>query len=257
MRQPGVSPAVLGAAEAEAADRGRKWRWFFVSMSLALLAVVVVGFSPTFFLRGYFGTAQLPPGLRTLPAYLWVHGIVLTSWFLLFFAQTVLVASHRTDLHRRLGISGGVLAVAVILVSAFVLIRAIHGPSARGTTDAALPGVIGVAIGDLITFSILVSAGFYFRRQPETHKRLMYLASFGAVGAAIARPLPGADPNPIYFLAVFLSLLIALPLYDIVCNRRRIHRATGWGLLVGTLIHMVTAIWANGASGGALIRALR
>lgn len=128
MRQPGVSPAVLGAAETEAADRRRKWRWFFVSMALALLAVVVVGFAPTFFLRGYFGTARLPPGLRTFPVYLWVHGVVLTSWFLLFFAQTVLVASHRTGLHRRLGVFGAVLAMAVVLVSANVLIRKIHGP---------------------------------------------------------------------------------------------------------------------------------
>jgi hypothetical protein len=251
VQQPGVSPAVLGATQAEAAARRRNWRWFFVSMSLALFAVVAAGFARTFFLRGYFGTAQLPPGLRTLPMYLWVHGIVLTLWFLLFLAQTILVASHRTDLHRRLGVAGAVLAVAVILVSAFVLIRAIHGPSARGTSEAALPGAIAAGSGDLITFSILAAAGFYFRRQPEMHKRLMFLASFGAVGAAIGR-LPAVTA-----LAALVFFLMALPLYDIVCNRRRIHRATGWGLLVGFLVHILTGALANGAAGQTLIRALR
>jgi hypothetical protein len=251
MRQPGVSPAALGAAEAEAADRRRKWRWFFVSMSLVLLAIVVAGFARTFFLRGYFGTAKLPPGLRTYPMYLWAHGIVLTSWFLLFFAQTVLVASHRTDLHRRLGVSGAVLAVAVVLTSAIVMIRKIHGPSLNGTSEAALPGVIGAGSGDLLTFAILAAAGLYFRRQPETHKRLMFLASFGAVGAAIGR-LPA-----VIALAALVFFLVALPLYDIVCNGRRIHRATGWGLASGLLIHIVTLALATGAAGRTLIRVLR
>jgi hypothetical protein len=221
-------------------------------MSLALLAVVVVGFAPTFFLRGYFGTARLPPGLRTFPVYLWVHGVVLTSWFLLFFAQTVLVASHRTGLHRRLGVFGAVLALAVVLVSANVLIRKIHGPSLNGTSEDALPGVIGAGSGDLLTFLILVAAGFYFRKQPEIHKRLMFLASFGAAGAAIGR-LPG----PVIILAVTVLFLMALPLYDIVCNRRRIHRATGWGLAVSLLVHVLTGTLAIGAAGQALIRALR
>jgi hypothetical protein len=104
----------------------------------------------TFFLRGYFGTARLPPGLRTLPVYLWVHGVVLTSWFLLFLAQAVLVASHRTGFHRRLGVFGAVLAMAVVLVSANVLIRKIHGPSLNGTSEDDLPGVIVAGSGDLL-----------------------------------------------------------------------------------------------------------
>ena len=141
--------------------------------------------------------------------------------------------------------------MAVVLVSANVLIRKIHGPSLNGTSEDALPGVIGTGSGDLLSFFFLVAAGFYFRKQPEIHKRLMFLASFGAVGAAIGR-LPG----PV-ILPVTVLLLLALPLYDIVCNRRRIHRATGWGLLAGIVVHMVTAILANGTAGRTLIRALR
>ena len=58
-------------------------------------------------------------------------------------------------------------------------------------------------------------------------------------------------------LAVTVLFLMALPLYDIVCNRRRIHRATGWGLAVGLLVHILTGTLAIGAAGQALIRALR
>jgi hypothetical protein len=66
-------------------------------MAALLLATVLVGFAPSFFLRAYFGT---PP----LPMYLQLHGVVLTAWFLLFFVQTSLIASHKPSSpigHRR------------------------------------------------------------------------------------------------------------------------------------------------------------
>src|SRR6185436_12010738 len=63
----------------------RSHHGFFVCMAALLLATVLVGFAPSFYLRAYFGA---PP----LPTYLQLHGVVLTAWFLLFFVQTSLVA---------------------------------------------------------------------------------------------------------------------------------------------------------------------
>lgn len=40
-------------------------RWFFPGMALLLIAIVAVGFSPTFFLRSVLGTEHFPAGLRT------------------------------------------------------------------------------------------------------------------------------------------------------------------------------------------------
>jgi len=61
-------------------------RWFFPIVSAGLLAALLVGFAPTLFLRSLF---DVPP----IPAYLYVHGIVLTTWFVLVFAQTCGVPS--------------------------------------------------------------------------------------------------------------------------------------------------------------------
>lgn len=72
---------------------------FFLVMSGVLLATVLIGFSPTLYLRAYFEP-------REIPSYLYVHGTVLTAWFLLFLVQTSLVASIRTDVHRRLAACG-------------------------------------------------------------------------------------------------------------------------------------------------------
>ena len=48
---------------------------FYFIAHLALLAVMLVGFSPTFYLRAFFSVPRIPPVL-------YVHGVVLTLWFL-------------------------------------------------------------------------------------------------------------------------------------------------------------------------------
>jgi hypothetical protein len=197
-------------------------------MSATLLAIVLAGFARTFFLRVYFGTAQLPTGLQTLPAYLHLHGIVLTSWFVLFFVQTTLIASRHTNIHRRLGVAGAILAIVVVVVSMTVNIRAIHRSPANGLSAAQLPGLIGANTASLLNFSVLVACGIFLRRRPETHKRLMLLASISIIGPALSR-IPGVHEVPVLYLAGMLLLFLALPVYDIIRNRR-VHRATAWAL---------------------------
>ena len=70
---------------------------FFVAMAILLLVAVAIGFAPTFYLKAFFETPDLP-------WYLHVHGATLTAWFALFFTQTALIAANRTALHRRLGV---------------------------------------------------------------------------------------------------------------------------------------------------------
>jgi len=111
---------------------GRRLRWFFPVLSGVLLAVLVVGFAPSFFLRGRI---TITPPLRLsalaqrlafgdLPLYLVVHGVVLTAWYALVLAQTCLIAAGRTDLHRRLGIAGIGVAMLIVPISALVIVRA-------------------------------------------------------------------------------------------------------------------------------------
>src|SRR5215467_10641178 len=78
-----------------AAQRSVRSR-FYLGMSSALLLIVLAGFAPTLYLRAFFA-------VPVIPASVWVHGLVLTAWFVAFFLQTALVAVRRTDLHRRLG----------------------------------------------------------------------------------------------------------------------------------------------------------
>ena len=124
---------------------------------MAAVITVFAGFAPTYYLRSYFTATPLIPLLH-------LHGLVFTSWLVLFVAQTTLVAAHRTNIHRRLGVAGGVVAVLMILVGASTaVIRAKQGASPPGGPSPL--AFLVVPLGDMLVFAVLVGAGFYFRRR--------------------------------------------------------------------------------------------
>jgi len=207
-----------------AINRRRRERWFYISMSIAAVITVFAGFAPTYYLRSYFQTAPLMPLLH-------LHGLVFTSWLVLFLVQTTLVAAHRTDIHRRLGILGGVIAsFMIVLGTTTAVVRA-----GQGATP--VPGVsplsfLAVPLGDMLVFAILVAAGFYFRRRPDVHKRLMLLATISILAAAIARlPFAIMQAGPPAFFGFTDVFVLACILYDLI-TLRRVHRATALAALL-------------------------
>ena len=80
----------------------------------------------------------------------------------------------------------------------------------------------------MVVFPIFVGAALWHRRNKEAHKRLMVLAYFSIITAALAR-LPGvvAFGPPGFFGLTFLLLLLCV-VYDLA-SRRRVHAAYIWG----------------------------
>ena len=76
---------------------------FFFWLSVLLLSFLLLGFAPTLYLHAL--TAPEP-----IPAYLHVHGVVLTSWYVWLVVQTWMVRTGRTATHRRLGVIGAVIS---------------------------------------------------------------------------------------------------------------------------------------------------
>jgi hypothetical protein len=183
-----------------------------------------------------------------------LHGLVFTSWLVLFVTQTTLVAAHRTDIHRRLGILGGVIAVLMILIGfSTAVIRAKQG--ATPVPDVSPLSFLVVPIFDISVFAILIGAGFYYRRRPDVHKRLMMLATISVLDAAIARlPIAIMKAGPPAFFGLTDLFVLACILYDLV-TLKRIHRATALAalliiasqplrlLLGGTHAWLVFAAW--------------
>lgn len=101
---------------------------YFSAVSLAVAVTVLAGFVPFYTLR----LLHHDPNLRLL---VHAHGFVMASWISLFLAQTLLIARHRVELHRRLGVFGAGLAVLVLLVGVPTLVNA----AARRSQDVHSP----------------------------------------------------------------------------------------------------------------------
>lgn len=216
--------AVVAGRFDEPKARTRPRDRFYIGMSGFLLFVVVGGFAPTFSLRAWFQTTELP-------IYLHVHGAVLTAWYALAFVQPCLVALGKTHWHRRLGVAAVLVALALVAVSTVVLS---NFPSRHLAEDgAAALGLIFFAnVAVLILFVTFVGAALLARRRPETHKRLMMLASLSIVGPAAARWadfgfLPGV-PRPAFSIGCYVLLTVVTLGHDLVATKR-VHPATAYG----------------------------
>jgi hypothetical protein len=185
-----------------------------------MVLTVFLGFAPTYYLKGWFGGPPLTPLVH-------FHGLVFTCWILLYFAQTVLIARHRIGLHRRLGMAGAGLAVLLVVVGLATTVQAIRRVAAGGP-GLPLP-LLPIPLGSLAVFAMLATAGMLHRRRPETHRRLMLLATISLVEAAVARwPLAIVQASPVaWFVGTDLFVLAGAG-YDLA-SRRRIHSAYVWG----------------------------
>ena len=208
--QPGLSvPPRVAAA--------RRTRRFYVGMALLIALTVFAGFSRTYFLKAHYGT----PALSLL---LHIHGLVFTTWVLFLVAQTTLVASGRTYIHRRMGVAGAVLAVLVVVLGTMTAILRVKGGSAP------IPGVSGqsflaIPLFDMVLFAGLVGTALYFRRRLETHKRLMLLGTIALLAAPIARFHLGGPPTFFGLSDLFIVVMVG---YDLL-TLRKVHPATLWG----------------------------
>jgi len=211
------------AAVARARPSASIDRLFYSGMALAILAVVFVGFAPSYYLKGYFQG-------KPLPWILHAHGAVFTSWILLFAVQATLIAKRRVDLHRRLGVAGAILAAALVAIGLTAARWAVKRDVAAGQEGAL--SFLAIPFGDMLVFLLLAGAGILYRRQPETHKRLMLLATISILSAAFARwPFSIGAAGPIAFFGLPDLLVATGVVYD-VFSRGRVHPAYIWGGLL-------------------------
>jgi hypothetical protein len=198
---------------------------FSLGIAIALLITLLVGFSPTFFLR----TSLHGP---EIPARLYLHGVIGTAWYVLLVVQSSLIAGHRPEIHRRLGVLGVVLAVAVIAAGLQTSLGMIprHMALGENVQNDLMRGVTAADYGSFITFTTFVSLGLWFRRRPDWHRRLMLLASISIIGTATSRisswfgDVTGPI-NTVLLLGFFVAMIVA----DLQ-TRRRWHPVTAFGI---------------------------
>jgi hypothetical protein len=194
-------------------------RMFFAGLAAAAAVTVFAGFAPTYFLKQIYAA---PP----LSGLLHVHGAVFSSWIALLIVQTVLVTTRRVEVHRRLGIAGGVLAAGMTVLAYLVSVDAAR----RGST---IPGMsplafLAIPFATVVVFPAIVGAALWYRRRPDVHKRLMVVSTAELLPAAVGRLPFMLNAGPVGFFGGADLVIVAMALYDYV-TLRRLHPATLYG----------------------------
>jgi uncharacterized membrane protein YozB (DUF420 family) len=179
-------PTTVATISQAIGSRRRVDHWFYIAVGLLVILLNLAGFGPALIDKSM---RNGPPSLLVI-----IHGLVAGAWLLLFLAQATLVATGRTSIHRRLGtIAPALTVVMVVLIFPMTieLARRNHDLSgdllraAAAPTVAELDGGLNGLVAAL-NFGILVAAGWWYRRRPEIHKRLMLVALLSLTPVPVA-----------------------------------------------------------------------
>ena len=155
---------------------------FYLWLAVSFAAVTLLAFVPTYW------RPLVEQRLDGGSAVLHVHAVLFSAWPLLFLAQTWLAARAQIRWHRRLGIAGAVMAVAMVVSGLWVTASSIDIQSALGYPVAAR-GFAIISFTKLAFFAACIALAIRNIRRPEYHKRLMVLAMLPLVQTAIPRIL--------------------------------------------------------------------
>lgn len=208
---------------------------YFVS-ALFLAGIMFAGFAKNYYLRTWIGT-------RPISVMVHVHGLIMTAWIILFIAQTLLVANRRTDLHRRLGIGGAILAGIVVPLGLYTVTASIL----RRHPDVTVARFTNLFVSfdglSLLLFGGLVVTAVRVRLRPQTHKRLMVMATVSLLPPAFGR-----------FVAYFTRVDVSAIVLGLMCTmvgicvlidtirHRRLHPALAWSGALVVAVNIITYI---------------
>lgn len=252
-----AKPDILsGTPRAHAIDR-----WIYVFTAASFIAIVLAGFIPSSLDK----IAAVEAGMRPpFPLVMHLHAVLMGSFLLLLLAQTTLMATGRSDLHRQLGVASIVIAPAIV-IAGFILVPTVYhslwnaaqaAPAqARGGIEQTLAVVENIMLLQLrigILFPLFLVIGLLARaRDAGLHKRMIILATAMALPAGIDRipwlytTLPASPLSPDLYMVLAVSPMIV---WDLVRNGG-VHRAywiwLGVSLPFAVVVHSLwdTAWW--------------
>jgi hypothetical protein len=220
-------------------------RKFYTRMALFLVFIVLLGFGPSFYLRGIVPSYPRPN--PTLSPWVIFHGAVFTAWMVLLIVQTQLIAARKHAVHMALGKLGMLFAIMMIPVMYLTAVWQVARANQPPFTDPLTWTIVPLAT--IIPFGILIWSGWDKRRNAQWHKRLMLCAAILVVmGPTIGR-LPVAPPTVVGFTIQLLAgFLLFVPL--ILWDRKtlgHVHPATKMGIMMAALweIFPLTVFWAG------------
>jgi len=182
---PGEQPLATVTMQGTTAESIRKGfrsdHIFFPAMSALILVTVFVGFARTYYLAGMV-RAHLPSPI------IHIHAVVFSLWVLLLVTQTSLVAAHRIDAHRKLGLVGFGLACLMPVLGVLGATNSLSRNFAPPGFPLGAQTFYIIPMSSMLLFSILAFFAYRERRNSAVHKRLILIATFAIMDAPTGRP---------------------------------------------------------------------
>ncbi|MDD5141504.1 MAG: hypothetical protein PHY43_14740 [Verrucomicrobiales bacterium] len=160
-------------------------RYFYSAATVLLLGLTVVGFQLFYFHAQMYPGRPLTPPIKTL---IITHGVAMSLWMLLAIMQPLLVAGGSRRVHMALGKVAAVIAVFLVVLGLKLGIASCQVAPPELMYGPLTPKqFLSVPVGDIALFALFVAAGVSWRKRPDIHRPMMFLASLTAVAAAISR----------------------------------------------------------------------
>jgi len=160
-------------------------RYFYSIATVLLLGLMVVGFQLFYFHGQAYPGRPLTPPIKTL---IITHSVAMSLWMLLAIVQPFLITGGNRRAHMALGKVMTVIAVCLVVLGLKMGIAACKvAPPDLMFGPLTPKQFLSVPVGDIALFALLVAVGVTFRKRPDIHKPIMFLASLAAVAAAVAR----------------------------------------------------------------------
>lgn len=193
-------------------------RYFYFVAILLIVTIVIYGFSHT------VGDGLLHPK-KPPPRILYFHAALASGWLLLLLVQTSLARLRQIRLHKSLGILGLCIGAAMPVVTLATRYVDLHAGDGAPIDEIAFSTV---TFNDMLCFSTAFALAMIWRKKPEFHRRLIYIAACCLTVPAFARMPEALVIPPWWYL--YADVLVVLGMLRDVITERRIHRVYAVGL---------------------------
>lgn len=191
----------MAASTAWKADRGSR---FYRNAGRLALFVIAVGFFTTY-------SRPMLTGSYAGPWWGHVHGALSLAWVFLFTLQAALIP-RIPQAHRKLGLAALAIIPLWVASTVFIWREQALAASAVGNEDSAILNTPGALLSPVMIL-MLVALGLRARRNPQAHKRWMFLATVLMLWPAWSRWRHYfADPGSVFNLFSFTIALAPIPI---------------------------------------------
>jgi hypothetical protein len=192
MSSSSATAVALGAP----VSRERSERIFYFIAGCLLLLIIAIGFQK-FYLHGRASDGG-PVTQKIVPLVV-LHGVAMSAWIVLLIVQSSLIVSGNRKLHMSLGVGGVVLAAFLVIVGLATAIASVHYNPDGYKAIWGARRFLSLMLMNILGFGVLAGIGLKYRRRPELHRPMMFLATLFVAGPAgffripsISGPIMGA-----------------------------------------------------------------